>query len=168
MENIYSQFEKITTIMLDVDGVLTDGSLIVMENGEQVRTFNIKDGWAINRAVKEGLRVIIISSGNGEGMRKRLEYLGISEINLGVKRKLDVFQKYVAEHNLEMDEILYMGDDMPDYEILSRVGLSVCPADACNDILSLCKYVSPKGGGKGAVREVLEKILKLQGKFPTL
>ncbi len=153
--------------MLDVDGVLTDGSLIVMENGEQIRTFNIKDGWAINRAVKEGLRVIIISSGNGEGMRKRLEYLGIPEINLGVKRKLDMFEYYVNKYNLQMDEILYMGDDMPDYEILQRVGLSACPVDACNDILSMCKYVSSKEGGKGAVREVLEKILKLQGKFPT-
>ncbi|MCP4522057.1 MAG: HAD hydrolase family protein [Cytophagales bacterium] len=168
MDNIYSQFKKITTIMLDVDGVLTDGSVLVLENGEHLRTFNIKDGWAINKAVKtEGLRVIIISAGNGVGMRKRLEKLGIEEINLGVPKKIDTFNEYVEKYQLSMDEIIYMGDDIPDRDILKVVGLSTCPADACDDIKQICDYVSPKGGGKGAVRDIIEKILKLQGKFPS-
>lgn len=168
MENIYSEFKKISTIILDIDGVLTDGSVLAMANGEQLRTFNIKDGWAINRAIKQGLRVIIISAGNGgEGVRKRLEHLGVKDMVLAAKRKMDVFDEYVEKYNLTMDEVLYMGDDMPDYEVLQKVGLSTCPADAVDDILSICKYVSPKGGGKGAVRDVIEKILKLQGKFPT-
>lgn len=168
MENIYSEFKKISTIILDVDGVLTDGSVLAMGNGEQLRTFNIKDGWAVHRAIKEGLRVIIISAGNGgAGVQKRLEHLGIQHIELAAKRKLDVFNKYVEQFQLTMDEILYMGDDMPDYEVLQKVGLSTCPADAVPEIQHICKYISPKEGGKGAVRDVIEKILKLQGKFPT-
>ena len=166
MENVLAAFAKITTLVFDVDGVLTDGTVQVLDTGEQVRTFNIKDGWAINRAVKEGLNVIIISAGNNEGVRKRLEYLGVKEINLAVPNKLELLDQYKKDLSLSDEQILYMGDDMPDYQVMQRVGLPTCPRDAANDILNLAKYISPKDGGKGAVRDVIEKILKIQDKWP--
>ena len=166
MDNILEAFGKITTLIFDVDGVLTDGTVQVLETGEQFRTFNIKDGWAINRAVKVGLNVIIISAGNNEGVRKRLEYLGVKEINLAVPDKLALLAKYKSDLNLKEEEILYMGDDMPDFQVMHNVGFPVCPADAANDILNVAKYVTTKDGGKGAVREVVEKILKIQDKWP--
>lgn len=166
MENILEAFGKITTLVFDVDGVLTDGTVQVTTEGEQIRTFNIKDGWAVNRAVKVGLNVIIISAGNNEGVRKRLEYLGVKEINLAVPNKIQLLADYREKLGLSQDEILYMGDDMPDFEVMHSVGLPVCPADAANDILNIAKYVSPKNGGQGAVRDVIEKILKIQDKWP--
>jgi len=166
-ENILQQFAKINTLFFDVDGVLSDGTVLVPETGEQIRTFNIKDGYALNRAVKQGLNIIIISAGNNEGVRKRLEYLGITEINLGVPNKKACMQGYLDRLGLDWKDVLYMGDDMPDFEVMLKVGLPVCPKDAAMDILALSKYVSPYNGGQGAVRDVLEKILKIQHKWPT-
>jgi len=167
MENILATFKKIKTVFLDVDGVITDGTVTVFENGEQVRVFSIKDGYAINRAVKEGINIIIISAGQHEGVRKRLEYLGVTEVNLGVANKVELFEKYLVELDETYESVLYMGDDMPDYGVMCKVGTPVCPSDACSDIKEISKYISPYGGGQGAVRDVLEKILKLQDKWPT-
>lgn len=166
MDSILQAFSKVTTLFFDVDGVLSDGTVLVPETGEQIRRFNIKDGYAINRAVKEGLNIIIISAGQNEGVRKRLEYLGVKEINLAVPNKKALMQSYLDKLNLSWEEVLYMGDDIPDYEVMSQVGIPVCPNDAAQDILALSKYVSPFKGGQGAVRDVLEKILKIQGKWP--
>lgn len=166
MDSILQAFSKVTTLFFDVDGVLSDGTVLVPETGEQIRRFNIKDGYAINRAVKEGLNIIIISAGQNEGVRKRLEYLGVKEINLAVPNKKELMQSYLDKLNLSWEEVLYMGDDIPDYEVMSQVGIPVCPNDAAQDILALSKYVSPFNGGQGAVRDVLEKILKIQGKWP--
>ncbi len=163
--NVLSKFKPIKTIFFDVDGVLTDGSVLALASGEQARKFNIKDGWAINRAIKTGIQIIIISAGNEEGVRKRLEYLGIKEINLGVKDKIALMQEYISKGDLLKEEIMYMGDDMPDYEAIQLAGLKTCPADAAEDIIALCDYISPFNGGCGAARDVLEKILKLQNKW---
>lgn len=168
MDNVLSRFAKIKTVFLDIDGVLTDGTVWAFRTGEQVRRFNIKDGWAINRAVKTNLPIVIISAGHEEGVRVRLEYLGLEHIHIGVANKLELFQEYIDKWNLAKDEILYMGDDMPDYEAFQLAGLKCCPADSSADILEICDYISPKNGGQGAVRDVLEKILKLQGKWPKL
>ncbi len=166
MDNILERFAKIKAVFLDVDGVLTDGSVLCFENGEQVRRFNIKDGFAVATAVKNDLPIIIISAGRYEGVRTRLEYLQVKEINLGVKNKIELLKKYISDNNWSKDEVLYMGDDVPDYEALQLVGLPTCPADAVSDIIQVCDYVSPYNGGQGAVRDVLEKILKLQDKWP--
>lgn len=160
------EFGKIKAFFFDVDGVMTDGKVLVTTEGEQLRTFSIKDGWAINHAVKMGYDVVIISKGNNEGVRKRLEYLGVKEINLAVKDKVEVFEKYIAKGKYTYEDILYMGDDMPDYELLKLVGYPTCPADAVSDIKKICTYVSSFNGGDGAVRDVLEKAMKAQKKWP--
>ena len=165
-ENILSYFEKVKICIFDIDGVLTDGSIHVTTDGEQLRTFNIKDGFAIVKAQEAGIPIAIISAGKNEGARKRMEYLGLKHIYLAVKNKIEVLENLLAEYQLTFDDVLYMGDDLPDAQILRKVGLPTCPADAANDIFGLCKYISTKDGGKGAVRDVLEKTMKVQGKWP--
>ncbi len=166
MENLYEKFESITTFIFDVDGVLSDGTVLVTDEGHQLRRFWIKDGFAVTHALKMGFRVAFISAGNEESVRKRLEYLGVKDIFLGTKDKETVFSHYVQEHGLNADKILYMGDDIADLAPLRMAGISACPANASNDILNRCAYVSPKNGGEGAVRDILEKVLKAQDKWP--
>jgi 3-deoxy-D-manno-octulosonate 8-phosphate phosphatase (KDO 8-P phosphatase) len=164
-ENVLALFEKVKICVFDIDGVLTDGSIHVTTDGQQLRTFFIKDGLAMVKAKEANLPIAIISAGNNEGARKRMEYLGVEHIFLAVKNKIEVFDTLLAQHGCTYDEVLYMGDDLPDAQILRKVGLPTCPSDAANDIFALCKYVSPKEGGRGAVRDVLEKVMKSQGKW---
>ena len=145
-----------------MDGVLTDGHVIALASGEQPRTFLVKDGYAIEQAIKAGYRVAIISGGAQEGVRRRLEFLGIKDIFLNVKLKLPVLEKYLSDNNINPETVLYMGDDIPDIEPMDYVGLSACPADAAEDVLTISKYISVKDGGKGAVRDVIEKVMKAQ------
>lgn len=169
MENILTRLGKIQALFFDVDGVLTDGSVTVFNDGSQIRKFNIKDGWALNRCVKEGFKVIVISAGRDASVIKRLEYLGIKEINIDVRDKETMFNQYVEDHNLALHECLYMGDDMADYKVMKKPEvLAICPADAANDILTVSDAVCERNGGYGAVREVLEKMLKIQDKWPEL
>ncbi len=160
------QFKQIKTFIFDVDGVLTDGSVNALATGEMFRTFNIKDGYGIERALKSGYGVAIISAGNQDGVRRRLEFLGIKNIFMGgpTNHKLDVYLGYTTRDGLNEAEILYMGDDLPDYHILSRPALlSTCPADAVSEIQDVCQYVSPLAGGRGAVRDVIEQVMRAQG-----
>lgn len=159
------EFSKITTFVFDVDGVLTDGKVICYESGEQVRTFLVKDGFAIEKAILSGYNVAIISGGAQEGVRKRLEFLGIKDIFLGVKNKIEVLNTYVQKHKLQFNNILYMGDDLPDYDVLKLCGIASCPSDASEDIIDICDFVSSKAGGQGAVREIIELVLKSQNKW---
>lgn len=163
-----STIKKITTFIFDVDGVLSDGSVLALESGEQTRTFNIKDGYAVQLAIKKDYNVAIISSGNRIGVRERLEFLDIKDIFMGIENKIKVFENYLKTKNLAEENILYMGDDIPDYAILKRVGLATCPADAADDIKAICHYISSLPGGKGAVRDVIEKVMKVQGKWASL
>ncbi len=158
-------FSKITTFIFDVDGVMTDGTVHSFADGEHARTFYIKDGYAIEKALQSGYNIIVISGGFEKGVHNRLTFLGIKDIFLGVKDKLTLFDEYKKEKNLDEDQILYMGDDIPDYKMLKRVGLPTCPNDAANDIREICKYISPFNGGRGAVRDVIEKVMKSQGKW---
>jgi 3-deoxy-D-manno-octulosonate 8-phosphate phosphatase (KDO 8-P phosphatase) len=158
-------FSKITTFIFDVDGVMTDGTVHSFADGEHARTFFIKDGYAIEKALQNGYNIIIISGGFEKGVHNRLTFLGIKDIFLGVKDKLTLFEEYKKKKNLEEEQILYMGDDIPDYKMLKRVGLPTCPNDAANDIREICKYISPFNGGRGAVRDVIEKVMKSQGKW---
>lgn len=160
-----ADFSNINTFIFDVDGVLTDGSIIAFANGEQARNFYIKDGYGIEKALQAGYKIIIISGGKEEGVKNRLHFLGIKDVFLGVKDKLAVYHEYLKTNNLTREHILYMGDDIPDYQMLKIVGMPTCPSDASEDIKAICQYVSPKPGGRGAVRDVIEKVMRCQGKW---
>lgn len=159
------QLKQITTLIFDVDGVLTNGDIIASDSGEYLRTFNIKDGYALQLAVKKGYHVCIISGGKGEAMLKRFEGLGINNIFLGVSDKVEVYNRLCADYNIAAPEILYMGDDIPDLKIMKLVGLATCPADAVPEIKAISHYISPYTGGRTAVRDIIEKVLKVQGKW---
>ena len=161
--NVLELFKDITTFVFDVDGVLTDGNVLLLENGLQARQMNVKDGLALQMALKNGYKVIIISGGSSEPVIRRLQYLGLSEIHLGLKDKLSFFESSMQQYNLNWTEVLYMGDDLPDMAMLEKVGLSCCPEDAVPEVKSAVKYISSYKGGYGAVRDVIEKVLKLNG-----
>ncbi|MBF9251760.1 HAD-IIIA family hydrolase [Pontibacter sp. 172403-2] len=157
-----TDLSQINTFIFDVDGVLTDGLLYCFADGEQVRAFNIKDGFAIKHAIRQGYRVAIISGKNEPGVRKRLEQLGIEDIFLGSEDKVDTLEDYLYMQGIHPATAAYMGDDMPDMEVMQRCGFRACPADAADDIKTISMFVSAKDGGRGAVRELLELVMKAQ------
>ncbi len=155
----------ITTFIFDVDGVLTDGSITVTTDGEMLRTMSIKDGFALKTAVDAGFNMCIISGGSNEGVRKRLAGLGIKDIYLGAHNKIEQLNAYMTKHNISKQQMLYMGDDIPDYPVMKLAGLPCCPQDAVAEIKAISMYISHKKGGKGAVRDVIEQVLKVQDKW---
>jgi 3-deoxy-D-manno-octulosonate 8-phosphate phosphatase (KDO 8-P phosphatase) len=157
--------EHITTFIFDVDGVLTDGTITVTTKGEMLRKMSIKDGFALKTAVDAGFNVCIISGGSNEGVRKRLSGLGITDIYLGAHNKIEQLDEYIDAYNIKVESVLYMGDDIPDFPAMKRVGLPCCPQDAVPEIKAICKYISHKNGGNGAVRDVIEQVLKIHGKW---
>ena len=157
--------EHITTFIFDVDGVLTDGTITITTDGEMLRTMHTKDGFAIKTALQSGLKVCIISGGTNEGVRKRLNGLGVTDIYLGAHNKVEQLNEYLNSNNLKVENVLYMGDDIPDYPVMKMAGLPCCPQDAVPEIKAISKYVSHKFGGKGCVRDVIEQVLKVQGKW---
>lgn len=159
------KLSDITTFIFDVDGVLTNGDILASDSGEFLRTFNIKDGYAMQLAVKRGYHVCIISGGSGAAMAKRFSGLGIESAFLGVSDKVAVYQQFLAERGLTDAEVLYMGDDIPDLRVMKLVGLPTCPADAVPEIKAISTYISPHPGGRSAVRDVIEKVLRVQGKW---
>ena len=156
---------QITTFVFDVDGVLTDGTVHITSSGEMLRTMNIKDGYALKTAVDKGYNNCIISGGTNEGVRLRLEGLGITDIYLGAHHKIEQLDDYFSKKDVTPDQVLYMGDDIPDYPVMESIGLPCCPQDAVPEIKAISKYVSHKNGGNGAVRDVIEQVLKVQGKW---
>lgn len=156
---------NIDTFIFDVDGVMTDGIVTLSPSGEMLRTMNVKDGYALQLAIKKGYRIFIISGGFSEFVRLRFEKLGINDIYLGVSNKLEVFEKIIKETNISPDSMLYMGDDIPDCKVMKEVGLPVCPADAAEEIKAISKYISSKDGGRGCVREIIEQVLRVQDKW---
>jgi 3-deoxy-D-manno-octulosonate 8-phosphate phosphatase (KDO 8-P phosphatase) len=166
MEKSYKEImPEITTFIFDVDGVLTNGEVTITTNGELIRNMNTKDGFALKTAVLEGFNVCIISGGNNEGVRTRLNGLGVQDIYLGTHHKIEQFETYINSKNINPENILYMGDDIPDYLVMKKVGLPSCPKDAVPEIQEISLYVSQKKGGKGCVRDVIEQVLKVQGKW---
>ena len=159
------KIKQIKAFVFDVDGVLTDGIVHVTEAGEQLRQFNIKDGYALQLAVKRGYKIAVITGGRSEGVRLRLKGLGITDIFMFVDSKVQVFNQFLADKQLSASQVLYMGDDIPDLQVMQLSGLPVCPADAVEDIKTISEYISPKDGGKGCVRDVLEKVLKIQNQW---
>ncbi len=160
-----NKLTEITTFILDVDGVMTNGQVLVTDEGNMLRSFNIKDGFVMQLAIKLGYNICVISGGNSAGVLKRLEGLGINDIFMKVHEKLPVYKNYLSSKNLKASEIAYMGDDLPDYQLIKEVGLKCCPADASHDIKEICDFVSAYPGGGGCVRELIEKVLRSQGKW---
>ncbi len=155
----------ITTFIFDVDGVLTNGMIHITPQGELLRVMNIRDGYALKTAIENGYNVCIISGGSNEGVRIRLENLGIKDIFLGISNKKEIYEQYIAQHHLDKNQILYMGDDIPDFEPMQLCGLPCCPQDAAPEIKQLCSYISHIKGGEGAVRDVIEQVMKVQNKW---
>lgn len=147
---------------MDIDGVLTNGTLIVLPNGVMARTMNVKDGYALQLAVKKGYKIVIISGGYSNELIERFKLLGVTDVFLKIQDKLSVLNEYLATNNLSLTNCLFMGDDIPDVEVMQAVYLPCCPSDAVSEIKQISKYQSPFKGGEGCVRDVIEKVLKLQ------
>ncbi len=156
---------KIRAIVFDVDGVLSAETITLSSEGEPLRTVNIKDGYAIQLAVKLGLRIVIMTGANTQAVRRRYEGLGVEDIYTGCAVKVKTYEELLAKYGLADDEVMYMGDDIPDVEVMRRVGCPVCPADACPEVRELSCYVSQQRGGYGCGRDVIEQTLRAQGKW---
>lgn len=157
--------KNITTFIFDIDGVLTDGTITATESGEYLRTFNIKDGYAMQLAVKKGYRICIISGAKGISLEKRFTNLGIEDFYLGISNKLPVFENYITQNGIDAQSVLYMGDDVPDKAIMQVVGIATCPNDAVAEIKAVSHFISPFNGGKAAVRDIIEKVMLVQGRW---
>lgn len=157
--------QKIKAVIFDVDGVLSASTVSMDENGFPLRTLNIKDGYAIQLAAKMGLKCSIITGGDSEAIRKRYEYLGMADVFMKCSVKIKTYEQFLEKYGLNDDNIIYVGDDIPDYEIMRRVGCPCCPQDACEEIRQISVYVSPFNGGCGCARDVLEQVLRAQGKW---
>ncbi len=166
MEKNYKEYlNHIDTFVFDVDGVLTDGNIQVSTTGELLRTMNIKDGYALKTAQQAGYTVCIISGGNNEGVRKRLRDLGITNIYLGIQDKVETMDEFFDVYSINRENVVYMGDDIPDLYAMRMVGMPCCPQDAVAEIKEISRYVSHKKGGSGCVRDIIEQVLKVQGKW---
>lgn len=154
---------QIRCFVFDVDGVMTDGSLLIQPDGTMYRTMNIKDGYAMQLAIKKGYQIFVISGSTPEGVKKRLERLGLTEIHIGIKNKLAKLEELMSKYKIDFSSLLYMGDDMPDLEVLKKCVLRTCPNDAVYQIKNECQYVSNYDGGMGCVRDIIEQVLQLNG-----
>lgn len=154
-------FKQITTFVFDMDGVLTDGTLLIFDNSQFIRRMHIKDGYALQLAIKKGYRVVVISGSNSDAVVTRLNGLGVKDVFMKVEDKKTCLQNYATEHKLQTKEILFMGDDMPDFAVMKIAGLACAPADAVPEIKDISRYISPVAGGMGCVRDVIEKVLKM-------
>lgn len=159
---VFERFKKVKAFAFDVDGVFTNGDVLINERGEQLRTFNIKDGYALQLAVKSGYPVLIVSGGNSQGVKLRFEGLGVKDVFMNEANKESVLNKWIKKNELNLEDVLFMGDDVPDLAVMKTIGFPVCPIDAIEDIKAICHYISPKVGGNGAVRDVIEKVMRLQ------
>ena len=162
---IYYDLTKIRAIVFDVDGVLSAETITLSESGLPLRTVNIKDGYAIQLAMKLGLRIVILTGANTSSIRMRYEGLGVEDIYTGCAVKIETYDAFLAKYGLSDEEVMYMGDDIPDLEIMRRVGCPVCPKDACPEIKEASIYVSDLSGGYGCGRDVIEQVLRAQGKW---
>ncbi len=160
---LLQQFRQITTFVLDVDGVLTDGGVWLLDDGQQVRRMHIRDGYALQLAIKKGYRILVISGAQSEAVRLRLHKLGITDVYMQVHDKLAVLEQYLQAHGIDRKQTLCMGDDIPDIELMANAGLACAPADAAPEIRAIAAYISPVAGGQGCVRQVIEKVMKLRG-----
>ncbi len=167
MGNYKALLSKVDTFIFDYDGVMTDGKLMLQHDGQPLRTANVKDGYVLQLAIKLGFRVVIISGGISKSVENRFDALKIKDVFLGISNKYEVYEKYVKDNKLKPEQIVYMGDDIPDFRVMKRVAVPVCPADAVEEIKNISVYISDKNGGHGCVRDIIEQVLKVQGKWMT-
>jgi len=165
MEFYLEKLKKIRAFVFDVDGVFTDGKVWITPEGDLMRSMHTKDGLAVKKAVDEGFPVAIISGGNNRNIVGRFEYLGVKDIYLNALKKTEYFCDFLQHYQLQRDEVLYMGDDIPDIEPMQLAGLSACPADAVREVKETADYISPYPGGQACVRDIIEKVLKVHGKW---
>ena len=163
--NHLEPFHAVKVFIFDVDGVLTNNQVLVLEDGKLLRQMSIRDGYAIKQAVQQGYRVGVITGGKSEGVRERLNKLGVTDVYMGRQEKMDAFEDFIDLYEIDTETVMYMGDDVPDYSVMRKVGLPACPADAAPEVLAIAKYISPYGGGSGCARDVIEKVLRLHGKW---
>ena len=163
--NVLELFKPITTFVFDVDGVLTDSTVLLLENGLQARRMHIKDGLGLQMAIRNGFRVVVISGGNSKPVVERLNKLGITDVYISIDDKKEFLSNYLTKNELKWEELLFMGDDLPDLAAMKAAGVSACPADAVNEIKETAKYISHLDGGGGCVRDIIEKVLKVQDKW---
>ncbi len=159
----FDKLKQIKAFVFDVDGVLTDGMLLLLGDGEWLRSMSIKDGFALKHAIENRYKICVISGSDSEAILYRLQALGIEAIFSRVENKLAAMEKFLLQNNLATHEVVYMGDDIPDIELMRRAGFSACPADAVQEVKDIADYICQAPGGKGAVREVMEMVLKLNG-----
>lgn len=163
--NFKTKLKDITTLMFDIDGVMTDGKVYFFSDGTPIRNLNNKDGYAIQLAAKKGYQVVVITGGSSEIVREALLRLGVHYVFLKQHDKLSCYKDFIAEHSLKDEEVLYMGDDLPDHEVMQRVGIACCPNDAATEIKELSIYISDKKGGEGCVRDVIEQVMRARGNW---
>lgn len=163
MGNFKEDIVKTQAFIFDVDGVMTDGGIIPLADGDFIRKYNAKDGYAVAYALKMGYRICIISGGRGQTLRRRMEMLGISDLYLDCMDKMAAMTDFFDRYGLDPQHVIYMGDDIPDLECMRRVGIPVCPADAASEVAQAARYVSEFGGGQGCVRDIVEQVLRARG-----
>ena len=165
MGNFKEDIARVRAFVFDVDGVMTDGGIIPTPDGDFIRRYYAKDGYAIAYAIREGYKICVISGGRGEMLRRRLEMLGVERMYLDCMDKINAIKEFMADYDLSPEEVIYMGDDIPDLECMRLVGIPVCPADACMEVIEASRYVSEYNGGYGAVRDIVEQVLRVQGRW---
>ena len=157
--------QHITTFIFDYDGVMTDGTVYMDSNGDPLRTSNVKDGYALQLAAKLGFHLAVISGAVVTNITKRLNMLGVHDVFTGIPDQVVKLEAYMEQYGLKPEEIVYVGDDIPDLKVMQRVGVAACPADAAPEIRQICHFVSERPGGQGCVRDIIEQTLKAQGKW---
>lgn len=163
MGNFKEEIAQIEAMIFDVDGVMTDGRIIPTVEGDFIRCYNAKDGYALAYAIRRGYRICIITGGYGPTLERRLRMLGVEEYYIDCMDKLAVLRDYMKRHGLNPAQVLYMGDDIPDLACMQAVGMPVCPADAAAEVIDVSRYVSEFEGGRGAVRDIVEQVLRARG-----
>lgn len=163
MGNFKEDIAKTEAMVFDVDGVFTDGGIVPLADGDFLRTYNSKDGYAVTYAVRQGCKIFIITGGRGDILTRRFTYLGVTELHVHVTDKIAVLEDIIARYGFNPDNVLFMGDDLPDLECMRAVGIPVCPADAASEILEAARYVSEFAGGRGCVRDMVEQVLRAKG-----
>ena len=165
MGNFKEDVARVEALVLDVDGVMTDGGITPTPDGDFIRCYYAKDGYAMAYALKEGLKICVISGGRGRMLENRMRLLGVTRTYLDCMDKVSAMQEFFADYGIAAENVIYMGDDIPDLECMRMVGIPVCPADAAMEVVEASRYVSEYNGGRGAVRDIIEQVLRAKGRW---